>query len=78
MKAYILIRVRMGGVNEVLKNLRRLEGVVEANMTFGPYDVIAIAQTQDVNRLGRLIASEIQPIPGILETLTCLVVEASN
>lgn len=76
MKAYILIRVRMGAVNEVLKNLRRLEGVIEANMTFGPYDVIAQAQTRDVNQLGRLIASEIQPIPGVLETLTCLVVEA--
>jgi len=75
MKAYVLINVRTGSIGEVVRNLRRLEGVVEANMTFGPYDAIAIIQANDVNRLGHLIASQLQPIPGILDTLTCLVVE---
>jgi DNA-binding Lrp family transcriptional regulator len=74
MKAYILIHVRPGSVPEVVRNLRRVNGVVEANMTFGPYDVVAIVETKDVNQLGPLVAGEIQPIPGILDTLTCLVV----
>jgi DNA-binding Lrp family transcriptional regulator len=75
MKAYILIRVRPGSVPEVVRNMRRLKGVLDANMTFGPYDVVAVIEASDVNRLGPLIASEIQPIPGVLETLTCLVVD---
>ena len=75
MRAYVLIHVRPGSVPEVVRNLRRLTGVLEANMTFGPYDVVAIIQANDVNHLGRVIASEIQPIPDVMDTLTCLVVE---
>ncbi len=75
MKAYILVHVRPGSVPEVVRNLRRLEGIVEAHMTFGPYDVVAVVDAGDVNRLGKLVASNIQPIPGVMDTLTCLVVE---
>ncbi len=75
MKAYILIHVRPGSVPEVVRNLRRVNGILEANMTFGPYDVVAVAEVNDVNNLGTLVASELQPIPGVLDTLTCLVVE---
>jgi DNA-binding Lrp family transcriptional regulator len=76
MKAYILIHVRPGSVPEVVRNLRRLGGIHEAHMTFGPYDVVAVVDANDVNNLGKLVAGEIQPIPGVLDTLTCLVVEA--
>lgn len=75
MKAYVMIHVRPGSVSEVVRNLKRLNGVVDAHMTFGPYDVVAIVQANDVNALGPLIANEVQPIPGVLDTLTCLVVE---
>jgi len=75
MKAYVMIHVRPGSVLEVVRNLKRLKGVVDAHMTFGPYDVVAIVQSSDVNSLGPLIANEVQPIPGVVDTLTCLVVE---
>jgi len=75
MKAYIMIHVRPGSVPEVIRNMRRVKGIIEANMTFGPYDVVAVAEVNDVNNLGKLVASELQPIPGVLDTLTCLVVE---
>ncbi len=75
MKAYVLMHVRPGSVLEVVRNLRRVSGILEANMTFGPYDAVAIVEAKDVNHLGSLVAREIQPIPGIMDTLTCLVVE---
>ena len=75
MKAYILIDIRTGGIHEVVRNLRRLDSVVEANMTFGPYDAIAVVEAEDVNGVGRILADEIQPIPGVVETLTCLALE---
>ena len=76
MKAYVMINVRTGEVREVVHRLRSLEGVKEANMTFGPYDVVAVVEAIDINSLGNLLASNIQPIPGVIETLTCLAVEA--
>jgi DNA-binding Lrp family transcriptional regulator len=70
-----LINVRPGGVRELVRDLHRVEGVIEANMTFGPYDVVAVLQAPDINQLGNIIAADIQSIPGVLETLTCLAVE---
>jgi DNA-binding Lrp family transcriptional regulator len=75
MKAYVLINIRTGDVREVVKNLRRVQGVVEANMTFGPYDAVAVIETDDINGVGTILAGAIQPIPGVLETLTCLAVD---
>ncbi len=75
MKAYILIKVRAGDLKDVVSHLRKLEGVVEANMTFGPYDAIAVVETADIAKLGKITALDIQPIPGIEQTLTCLAVD---
>ena len=76
MKAYVLIEVRTGSIPEVVRNLRRMDGVLEANMTFGPYDAVAIVEADNVIHLGDLIAKQMQPIPGILDTITCLVADA--
>jgi DNA-binding Lrp family transcriptional regulator len=75
MKAYILINIRTGDIHEVVRNLRRLDGVVEAHMVFGIYDAIAVVEGQDLKTIGALLASNIQPIPGVLDTITCLAVD---
>ena len=75
MKAYVLINVRPGEIKQVVNTLHRLEGVLEAYMTFGPYDIVATLQALDINHLGSLLSNDIQPIPGIIETLTCLAIE---
>jgi DNA-binding Lrp family transcriptional regulator len=75
MKAYVLINTRPGEIREVVRQLRRVEGVMEANMTFGQYDVIAVLQADDLKHLGEMIAGQVQPIPGVQETLTCMAVE---
>ncbi len=75
MKAYVLIKTRPGEIQEVVKQLRKLEGVSEAHMTFGPFDVVAEVETTDVAKLGAITASGIQPIPGVEQTLTCLTVD---
>lgn len=75
MNAYVLIRIRPGTIPEAINNMRRLKGIKQASMTFGPYDVVAVVEAKNVSELGELIAKEIQPIPGVLETITCLVVD---
>jgi len=75
MKAYVLIKIRTGEVKQVVRQLRKAEGITEAHMTFGPYDAVAIIESTDLNGLGNLIASSVQPIPGVEETLTCIAVE---
>lgn len=75
MKAYVLIDVRTGELRQAVQQLRRVDGVTEAYMTFGLYDAIAVVEAKDVNEIGRIMSSSIQPIPGVIETITCLAVE---
>ncbi len=75
MKAYVLIKIRTGEIPEAVQWMRKKKNITEANMTFGPYDAVAIVEARDLNELGNVIAFEIQSIPGVMETLTCLTVE---
>jgi len=75
MKAYVLIKIRAGEVKDVVRQMRKIDKIIEANMTFGPYDAVAVLEAPDISALGNLIASAIQPIPGVEQTLTCLAVE---
>jgi DNA-binding Lrp family transcriptional regulator len=75
MKAFVLVNIRTGEIRDVIRQLARVEGVLEAHMTFGPYDAIAIIQASDINHLGRILSNAIQPIPGVTQTLTLMAVE---
>lgn len=75
MKAYVMIKIRAGEIKEVVRRLRETPHVLEANMTFGPYDAVAIIEAEDLGRLGTLIASSVQVMPGVEQTLTCLAIE---
>jgi DNA-binding Lrp family transcriptional regulator len=75
MKAYVLFKLRTGEVRDVLRELKRVEAITEVSMTFGPFDAVAVVKAKDLSDLGHLLATVIQPIPGVLETLTCLAVD---
>ena len=75
MKAYILIDIRTGEIHDVIRQIRRVEGVLEATITFGHYDAIAVVEADSVKTIGKIMTKAIQPIPGVIETLTCLAVE---
>ncbi len=77
MKAYVMINIRTGEIRDVVQHLQRVDGVQEASMTLGPYDAVATINAKDIQHLGNILASHIQPIPGVLETLTCLAIDIS-
>ena len=72
--AYILIQTEVGKAEHVARNVRSIAGVREAENVTGPYDVVVKVEAEGVDRLGRLVVSEIQMIQGITRTLTCPVV----
>ncbi len=75
MKAYILIKIRAGELNQVVTELRKLPFVKSADVTFGPYDAVAVVEHDEINGIGSLLTKSIQPIAGVEQTLTCLVVD---
>jgi DNA-binding Lrp family transcriptional regulator len=72
--AYILIQAKPGRAATVAAALRDMPGVVEAASVVGPYDVVARAQAQDIDELGRLVVSRVQALDGVQRTMSCPVV----
>lgn len=75
MKAFILINIRTGQIPDVVRQLQQIESVEEAYITFGPYDAVAVVSAADISHLGRIMSAVIQPIPGVIDTLTCIAVD---
>jgi DNA-binding Lrp family transcriptional regulator len=74
-RAYILIQTEVGKAGQVAKAVLDVEGVQSAEVVTGPYDVIAQAEADLIDDLGRLIIARIQAVHGITRTLTCPVVQ---
>ncbi len=77
-KAYILIETSVGKSRDVAESLRSLSGVGTVDAVTGPYDIIAVVDAPDLNAVGDLVTSEIHTINGIIRTVTCLSVGASQ
>ncbi len=73
-QAYVLIQTDSGRASEVAHAIGEIEGVDSSQAVTGPYDVIVAARASDVDALGYLVVSKIQPVPGIVRTLTCPVI----
>ncbi len=75
MKAYVLISAQTGEAPEVVQQAKRLAGISEAHITFGPYDAVAVVQAESVKEIGHIVHNRLLPIPGVKNTLTCLAVD---
>ncbi len=72
--SYVLIQTEMDKARQVAEAIRKIDGVVVSEIMTGPYDVIAKAESESMDQLGRLVVSQIQMVDGITRTLTCPVV----
>jgi len=72
--AYILIQTEVGKAAAVAAEVGAIDGVVSSEDVTGPYDVIARAESNDLDDLGKMVVSRVQMIDGITRTLTCTVV----
>ena len=72
--AYVLIQTEVGKAAQVAEEIRAITGVVSADDVTGPYDVIARAESDSMDELGKMVVSRVQMIDGITRTLTCPVV----
>lgn len=71
-RAYILIETAVGQAREVLGELRAMDNVVEADIITGNYDLIALAEANDMVALVDLVTARVQSIGGVERTITCV------
>ncbi len=76
-KAFVLIETAPGKTKEVANALKQLEGLNSVDLVTGPYDVIAVVETEELNDIGDLVTGKIHPIDGISRTVTCLAIRTT-
>lgn len=78
MRAYVLIEAAVGKAKSVGEGIQKLSlgntKVLSVDAVTGPFDVIALLESEDLDRLGTAITDGIQQVDGVQRTTTCLVV----
>ncbi len=72
-KAYLMLKVKTGKSQGVLKVLRDVEGVEQAHACFGQPDIFGLIHAEDEKALAQVIMTKVHSIPGVEETDTHIV-----
>ena len=76
--AFVFLTIEMGSEAEVLKILKKVEGVVEVFAVFGVYDVITKVRADSMDKLKEIVSEGIRRIGNVRSTLTMLVIDESK
>lgn len=74
--AFVLINSEIGAEDEVLKALRQVEGVEEAYLVYGVYDIVAKVRAESMDKLREIVTWKIRRLSRVRSTLTMVVVES--
>ena len=73
--AFVLINTEIGSESEVLKVLKKVNGVKEAYSVYGVYDIVAKVQAETMDKLKELVTWHIRRLDKVRSTLTMIVTE---
>jgi len=74
--AFVLINAEIGSEEEVLKELKKVEGVVESFVVYGVYDVVAKIKADTMDKLKDVVTWHVRRLNKVRSTLTMIVVES--
>lgn len=78
-RAYVLIESAVGKAKGLAEGVQKLQfpdaKVATVDAVTGPFDVIALLEADDLDKIGRAITDGIQQVDGVQRTTTCLVVQ---
>ena len=73
--AYVLFNVKSKSEDQVLKDVRAVDGVQEAYVMYGVYDLVARIEAASIKELKELVSSRLRMITNVRNTLTLIIVE---
>ncbi len=71
--AYVLFKVASGTEREVAQKVIEFDEVIQADIVFGEYDVIARLTTENLNKLEEFVSQKVRTIPNVLVTSTMII-----
>ena len=73
--AFVLINTKSGSEADVLKKLKKIEGVDEAFAIYGVYDIIARVKADTMDKLKEIVTWQTRRLDKVEQTLTLIVTE---
>ena len=74
-RAFVLVNVESGSEDEVLKELKTIEGIEEAYFSYGVYDLITKIRADSMDKLKELVTRRIRTLSKVRSTLTLIMME---
>jgi len=74
-KGFILLNCDLGAEEYIVDELKQMQTITNAYLTFGAYDVIAEIQTQDQDGFEKAIAT-IRKLSRVVSTMTLNVIDS--
>ncbi|MDH7481273.1 MAG: Lrp/AsnC ligand binding domain-containing protein [Armatimonadota bacterium] len=71
-RALVLMNVQRGQVPKTAKQLADMDEVVDVYSVAGEYDLVAIIQTEEYERLAEVVTEKLQSLDTILRTTTLM------
>lgn len=73
-----MINCELGSEEDIIRQLKGLDGVKEVHGTFGAYDILAKIDSETVEKLRETITWKIRKIEKIRSTLTLMGIEGQS
>jgi DNA-binding Lrp family transcriptional regulator len=71
--AYVMFKVSSGTEREVATKLIEFDEVMEADIIFGEYDVVAKLKTANLDALEDFVSDHVRNVPNVLVTSTMII-----
>jgi DNA-binding Lrp family transcriptional regulator len=72
-EAFVMVTTEIGAEANVLKDLKKIEGVVEANAVYGVYDIIVRVKADTMDKLKEIVTWHVRRVDKVRNTLTLIV-----
>ena len=73
--AFVLINTEIGSESDVLKELKRVEGIDDSFAVYGVYDIVARVKADTMEKLKEIVTWRVRRLEKVRSTLTMIVVE---
>jgi DNA-binding Lrp family transcriptional regulator len=70
--AYVLVNTELGTDDSVLKEITKLNSVVEAHQVYGVYDIVVKVYTDSMKNLKEVVTWNIRKISNVKSTFTLI------
>ncbi|MBL7015505.1 MAG: Lrp/AsnC ligand binding domain-containing protein [Nitrosopumilus sp.] len=74
-KAFVLINCKPGKEPSIIEQLRGIKNVIDAQETFGAYDIVARIESTNQSQLDNIISDQIRKLDDVNSTLTLIPTE---